>query len=168
LNASPASCAVLAALCLAASCAAGAQHQIPAEWFACRTGEYRFLIADHYPALFNIGWHKVQDIGQRQQGSETIRTRRFEYIGMTLEVAVSSLNPERYTLLRAEVWSRRWNIGRLSVGRRPWQSSSEKTLAGVALNGQIELRGSTDRATLQLRDGQVERVTFECQPTPSK
>jgi hypothetical protein len=152
--------------------ASAAERVVPADWFDCKTGAYRFSIADHYPSLFKIGQHKITELGQRTtttaMASETIQLRRIEYIGMTLDVAVSSLNPERYVLQRAEVWSRRWNIGRLWVGRRPWQSDSEKSLAGVELNGLIELQGANDRAQLQMSDGRVVRVTFHCQGLQAK
>lgn len=35
-------------------------------------------------------------------------------------------------------------------------------MAGVRLRGTIELVGPRDRATLQLSDGRVERVVFQC------
>ena len=168
MNARLAPVAAFAGLYLSLSVATAAERPVPADWFDCKSGAYRFLIADYYPALFNIGRHKVQDLGERVQGGATISTRRIEYIGMTLDVTVSSLTPQRYTLLRAEVWSRRWNVGRLSVGRRPWQSDSEKSLAGVELAGLLELQGTTDRATLQLSDARVERVTFICQPLTAR
>ena len=160
--------AIFAGLCLNAALATTTERQVSADWFACRSGAYQFSIADHYPALFNIGRHRVGNLTQSFEGTETTSVRRIEYIGMTLEVAVSSLRPERYTLLRADVWSRRWNVGRLSVGRRPWHSDWEKPLAGVELNGPLELIGVTDRAVLHLSDGRVERVTFLCRPPGSK
>lgn len=149
-------------LLLWASLCAGADAKVSVPGFSCSSGSYAFAIADHYPTLLNIGRHRVLQLDERQQGNERLSQRRIEYIGMTLELMVSSLEPTRYRLLRAEVWSRRWNIGRLSVGRRPWLSEPEPGLAPTALNGTLELAGPIDTATLRLNEGRVDRVVFQC------
>jgi hypothetical protein len=147
---------------------AGADVKVSLPSLACRGGSYAFAIAEHYPTLLNIGRHRVLQLEERQQGNERITLRRIEYIGMTLEVQVSSLDPTRYQLHQAEVWSRRWNIGRLSVGRRPWLSEPEPGLAPTALNGTLELVGPVDAVSLRLADGRVERVVFRCSDRAGK
>lgn len=82
-------------------------------------------------------------------------------------MAVPVRDPTRYTLVAAESTSRRWHLGRLSVGEAPWRWfwSREKSLAKVALEGPIELRGrGGDIALLEMRDGRIDRLVLRCAP----
>ena len=65
-------------------------------------------------------------------------------------------------LLSAESISRRWNIGRLSVGRTPWRWGREASLEKVPLDGWLLLAGPVDLATLLMRDGRIEQVSYAC------
>ncbi|MBI5720397.1 MAG: hypothetical protein HZC37_22200 [Burkholderiales bacterium] len=138
--------------------------RVPAEWFSCDGGKYALQLPHHYPTLPKIGKHKVVDLEVRQVDGATVTTRRFQYIGMRLDVRVLSSDPDRYALLAAEVTSRRWQIGRFSVGTRPWpwMWSPEPSLKDVKLHGLLELVGAGDSALLWLNDGRVERVSYRC------
>ena len=136
------------------------------EWFACRSGKYAITLMTHYPSLRGIGQARVHELEVRQRdGGVTETVRRFEYTGMTLEVLVSSAEPSRYVLLAADVSSRRWNIGRLSVGQHPWRWGREKSLSQTPLQGWVELLGSDGSVQLRLAGGRVERVRYNC-PLP--
>lgn len=160
----------LALLAAALGAGAGAEVaaqpvRVPADWFSCDSGKYALKLSRHYPSLHTIGRHRTLELEVRQLGGGvTATTRRLQYIGMRLDVLVLSSDPGRYTLLNAEVTSRRWHIGRLSVGTRPWpwMWSPEPSLAKVRLDGDLELVGAGDSALLRLRDGRVEKVSFVC------
>lgn len=157
--------ALLGGLVLAASAASAqppAVMKVAADWFSCRGGKYAVTLATHYPSLRGIGRHKVFELEVRQRDGATETLRRFEYIGLKLEVLVSSTDPSRYVLLSAEASSRRWNIGRLSVGERPWRWGREKSLAQTPLDGWIELVGQGESVTLMLTDGRVDKVKYLC------
>lgn len=152
---------LLTTLAAGAAPAAGIT-QVPADWFSCRSGKYAVTLSTHYPSLHGIGRHKVFEVEVRKRDGTTETTRRFEYIGLKLEVLVSSADPSRYVLLTAESTSRRWNIGRLSVGEKPWRWGREKSLAQTPLEGSIELVGQGESVTLRLTDGRVDRVKYLC------
>lgn len=151
---------LLSAVCNAA--AQPAATKVPAEWFACRSGKYAVTLSTHYPSLRGIGRHKVVELEVRQRDGATETLRRFDYIGLRLEVWVSSAEPSRYVLQSAEASSRRWNIGRLSVGERPWRWGREKSLANTPLDGAVELVGQGESVTLLLSDGRIDRVRYRC------
>lgn len=162
--------AVVAAVAVA-NPAAAEPVRVAAEWFACDDGKYALRLSRHYPSLRTIGRHKAVDLEVRQLGGGvTATTRRFTYIGLRLDVRVLSSDPSRYTLLAAEVTSRRWHVGRLSVGTRPWPWlwTPEPALANVRLHGEIELVGPGDTALLWLDDGRVEKVTYTCRGAPQR
>jgi hypothetical protein len=135
-----------------------------ADWFSCSSGKYALTLPRHYPSLRVIGSHRVLDIESQSQGGVTRATRRFQYIGMRLDVRVSSDAPDRYQMLSAEAISRRWNIGKLSVGSDPWwwPWSREPELAKVTLDGVIKLQGPSDSAVLQLSKGRIDKVMYSC------
>jgi hypothetical protein len=149
---------------LLASAAGGSQApaRVPADWFSCHDGKYAFVLSNHYPSLFKIGQHRITELQSVSVGDTRITTRRVAFIGLRLDVRVSSANPERFELLEAEVWSRRWNIGKLSVGQHPWRWGREKSLAQTPLEGQVELVGAAGSVTLALNDGRVQRARFRC------
>jgi hypothetical protein len=141
---------------------------VPADWFACHDGKYAFVLSNHYPSLFKIGQHQVSELRSvAAADGSTWTTRRVAFIGMRLDVRVNSARPERFQLLEAEVWSRRWAIGTLSVGQNPWRWGREKSLQQTALEGDVQLVGAHDSVTLNLRDGRVLRATFRCGAAPA-
>jgi len=160
----------LPALMALAVATAGAQQtaatavKVDADWFSCRGGKYAVTLSTHYPSLFNIGKHKVADAELRLADGSLHAVRRIRYFGLELDVAVSPRDPTRYQLVRAEVFSRRWNIGRLSVGERPWRWGREKSLQRTPLDGWIELVGDGDSVVLLMNDGRVDRAIFHCRP----
>jgi hypothetical protein len=141
--------------------------RVAADWFACDSGKYAITLSRHYPSLRTIGRHQVSQLEVRPYGSGTAALRRLQYIGLRLDVLVPAQEPSRYVLLAAESTSRRWHLGRLSVGSKPWPWFAEKSLAGVKLEGPIELVGPRDRALLQLSAGRVERVAVQCGVPPA-
>lgn len=142
---------------------APALRHVPAAWFSCSDGKYAVTLSRHYRSLFKIGRHRVVEIGTQRDGPTTWSRRRIEYIGLTLEVKVNADEPERYELTRLEAWSRRWNIGRLSVGQKPWWWwFGERSLKGVPLQGVVQLDGTGESATLWLDDGRIDRVSLRC------
>jgi hypothetical protein len=138
--------------------------RVAADWFSCDHGKYAIRLSRHYPSLQTIGRHRVVDLDVRQVGGVTATTRRFQYTGLQLDVLVFSNEPQRYTLLAAEVTSRRWHIGRFSVGTKPWPWlwSPEDSLANVRLHGPVQLVGHGDSAAVLFDEGRVERVSFTC------
>ena len=157
--------AALAGAATAAPAPATEPVRVAADWLSCDSGKYALRLSRHYPSLQTIGRHKAIDLEVRQMGGGiTATTRRLVYIGMRLDVRVLSNDPSRYTLLAAEETSRRWHVGRLSVGTRPWpwMWSSEPSLANVHLHGEIELLGNGDAVSLRLNDGRVEKVSYTC------
>lgn len=157
----------LATLLAAAAFAAAGEPQarrVSADWFACDDGKYAVTLSRHYRSLFTIGRHRVVDLGTVRRGEAVWLKRRIEYIGLTLEVMVPAQAPERYVLTQLDAWSRRWNIGRLSVGQKPWWWwFSEKSLKGVPLQGAVALEGAAgESVTLWLNDGRIDRVSFHC------
>lgn len=158
----------LAVLLLAGSAQATPAVRVDADWFACRSGKYAVTLSSHYPSLFNIGRHRVADTALRLADGTVVPVRRFRYFGLELDVLVSARDPSRYLLVRADVSSRRWNLGALSVGQKPWRWGREKSLRPTPLEGWIELAGSDgDTVTLLMNDGRVERAVFHCRvPRP--
>jgi hypothetical protein len=152
----------LAGLLAPAAGGSQAPARVPADWFSCHDGKYAFVLSNHYPTLFKIGHHRVTELQSVLVGDTRLTTRRVSYIGMRLDVRVSSANPDRFQLLEAEVWSRRWNVGRLSVGQVPWRWGREKSLAQTPLEGEVELVGSTGSVLLGLRDGRLLKARFRC------
>ena len=136
--------------------------RVSADWFACHEGKYAFVLSNHYPSLFKIGRHKVTELESVATGQTTVKKHRVQYIGMRMDVLVSSENPTRYQLLEAEVFSRRWSIGRLSVGENPWRWGREASLSQTDLTGEIELLGTSDSVSLQLDAGRILRATYKC------
>lgn len=144
---------------------AGAPLKVDAEWFSCRAGRYAVTLPKHYPSLHGIGRHRIADLETRHAGGEVVTRRRIQYYGLRLDVLVFASDPTRYTLVAAEATSRRWHLGRLSVGEAPWRWfwSREKSLAKVALDGPIELVGrGGDTALLEMRDGRIDRLVLRC------
>lgn len=149
-------------LAVAAAPGQAAPVKVAADWFACDSGDYAISLPKHYPSLHGIGKHQVIDLEVQQQGAVRVTDRRIVYIGMRLDLRIVSDDPTRYRLREAEVTSRRWNIGRLSVGQNPWRWRSEAVLDKVALDGPIELVGKTDAVLLQMRGGRIESASFRC------
>jgi hypothetical protein len=147
---------------LAALCGTCMATEVRTSAFSCESGPYAVVLPKHYPTLHVIGKHKWADVETRSDGSGTSTTRRIEYIGMTADVMLSSARPNAYKLLALEVSSRRWNIGPLSVGQNPRKSVEDKALSGVSQDGVLEIIGAKDSATLILRGGRVDRVSYKC------
>jgi hypothetical protein len=162
---------VVAAAAVLLACHAQASRgaaRVSADWFSCHDGKYAFVLSNHYPSLFKIGQHRVTELRSAPgAGGATLTTRRVSFIGMRLDVRVSSANPDRFELVEAEVWSRRWAVGRLSVGQHPWRWGREKSLVQTSLDGDVQLVGTADSVTLNLQDGRVMRATFRCGLTPT-
>ena len=144
------------------SSARAAQVQIAA--FACESGPYAAVLPKHYPTLHVIGKHKATDIDVRETPTGTATTRRIEYIGMTAEVLLSSREPNSYKLVSLDVSSRRWHIGPMAVGSNPWRTVKDSGLTGVSQDGAHELIGPRDSATILVRGGRVDRVSYKCAP----
>lgn len=142
---------------------AAAVVKVAAEGFSCRSGKYAVTLATHFPSLHGIGRHQVAELETRQRdGGVTEKVYRFDYIGLRLDVRVSSTDPSRYVLLAADASSRRWNIGPLSVGTKPWRWGREKWLSQTPLEGWVELVGAGESVQLLLSDGRVDRVRYLC------
>lgn len=142
--------------------ARAAQVQIAA--FACESGPYAAVLPRHYPTLHMIGRHQATDLDVRASPAGTTTVRRIEYIGMTAEVLLSSREPNAYRLVSLDVSSRRWHVGPLSVGNNPWRTVNDPGLNGVSQDGTHELVGPRDSATLRVRAGRIDRVSYTCAP----
>jgi hypothetical protein len=154
--------ALTGVLALVPGPAGGAAVKVLVDAFACDTGPYAVILPKYYPTLHGIGRHTFTDLEVRTQGPAGVTTRRIEYYGLRLDVRIASNQPNVYQLLGAEVKSRRWSIGRLSVGQSPWRQVREPALEQVSLNGPVELVGKTDTVLLVLLNGRVESADFRC------
>ena len=147
---------------LAAAQTAASPARVAIDAVSCRGGRYAPVLPQHFPTLRGIGRHEWTELDRRSVGGDTVTRYRATYIGMKLELQHRASQPNAYELLLMEVGSRRWHVGPLSVGRRPWASDPDPALARVALDGELELLGPTHRVTLRLRDGRVEAVRWDC------
>ena len=146
----------------AAAQPAAAPVRVTIDAVSCRSGRYAPVLPQHFPTLRGIGRHEWTELERRSVGGDTLTRQRVNYIGMRLELLHRASRPNAYELLLMEVGSRRWHVGALSVGRRPWASEPDPALSRVALDGELELAGPRDRAALRLRDGRIETVRWVC------
>lgn len=151
---------------LAATCIAAGAVQVRSASFSCDAGPYAIVLPRHYPTLLVIGRNKITDLESRTVGATTITTRRIEHIGLRMDVTISSAEPNAYKLSSLDVYSLRWNVGPLSVGRNPWRSINDPALDGVKQDGTVELLGSRDSAVLLVRSGRIDKVSYRC-PGPA-
>lgn len=148
----------IALLCASAAALAAEPVRVPVEWLACDDGKYAVTLPRHYPSLRNIGKHRITVLGTRG----TLTLQRLQFIGMRVDVLLHPEEPHRYRLVELESTSRRWNIGRFSVGTRPWIWWPEKELKDLRLHGPIELIGRNDHVAVEFNNERVVTVSYRC------
>lgn len=164
--------AAKAALGAALATAAAAPAQPPAQAItlgsvSCTRGPLAVQLPRHYPTLHKIGRHTWTDLARHSGPAGAVTTRRIEYIGLRLDLRLSSAAPDRYELVELEVWSRRWAVGPLSVGQ-PLRHASGEAARAAPDDGRVELVGPEASVELVLRQGRVERATYRCGPRAAR
>lgn len=156
--------ALPALLLLAGAAQAAEPRSVRLDDFSCTSGRYAVVLPQHYPTLHVIGRHQVTDLERRGSGAAAVTRRRIDYIGLRLELLRAEAQPNEYRVTQLDVISRRWAIGELSVGDRPWfwPWRRDPALADVVLDGALELAGPVDRVRLTLRDGRIVTTHYTC------
>ena len=117
---------VAAVASAAATAALALPTVVQADWISCTNGKYAIALPRHLSTLRTIGRHRIVDREVRSGDGQTASARTIEYFGLRLDVAALPGDPTRIRFLAAESISRRWDIGRLSVGATPpdrWSTS---------------------------------------------
>lgn len=129
---------------------------------SCSRGPLAVQLPRHYPSLHAIGRHTVTDLETRAVAGGSVTLRRIEYIGLRLDLQRASATPDAYEIVALEVWSRRWELGALSVGRALRAAVDGPALRHAPDNGRVALRGPEAVVELQLRNGRIERAHWRC------
>jgi hypothetical protein len=150
------------AMLLAPLSGLAAPVRVVVDGYACHSGRYALILPQHAPSLRNIGRHRVVELGSETRDGVSWARRRLEYNGLALEILERADQPARYVLVALEATSRRWHLGALSVAATPWRGAPDPALQGVALEGEIQLAGPRDTATVRLSGGRVQRLSVRC------